>query len=127
MAERPSADPPAIITDPESWLSAPEHTSGEWQGRASSSRISVIANHMQIGDGAKLHRHPYAETFVVRKGAVVFKLDGQTVPCREGQVVVVPAGVAHAFWNPGPGILEMIDIHENDVFVTEWLDPATTP
>ena len=124
MTQRPSAASPAIITDPESWLGGPEHLSGEWQGRASGSRISVIANHMKTGDGAKLHRHPYAETFVIRKGAVVFTLDGQTVTCWQGQVIVVPAGVAHAFWNPGPEILDMIDIHENDVFITEWLDPS---
>ena len=100
--------------------------SGEWQGRASGSRISVIANHMKSGEGADLHRHPYAETFVIQKGAVVFSIDAQTLACRDGQIVVVPAGVAHAFWNPGPDILEMIDIHENDVFITEWLGPSTS-
>lgn len=111
------------ITEPESWQESPGSFSGEWQGRPSGAGISVIANRIeQIGAGAKRHRHPYAETFVVRRGVVVFSLGDQTMACREGQIIVVPAGVPHAFWNPGPGTLEMIDIHESGAFVTEWLD-----
>ncbi|MGI8931919.1 MAG: cupin domain-containing protein [Sphingomicrobium sp.] len=87
--------------------------------------MCVIANYMEPGGGAKPHRHPYPETFVILKGAVVFDIGGEKIECRQGQIAVVPAGLAHAFWNPGPGPLEMIDIHESGAFDTEWLHEET--
>jgi quercetin dioxygenase-like cupin family protein len=41
--------------------------------------------------GAKLHRHPYEEVFVVLEGSVTFTAGDE--------VVVVPAGVPHMFVN----------------------------
>src|SRR5215213_9729762 len=43
-------------------------------------------------------------------------------PPAGGQVVVVPAGVAHKFVNSGAGRLRQVDIHASDHFVTEWLE-----
>ena len=45
------------------------------------------------GAGVSLHRHPYAETFMVRKGRVSLMIGDETVEGREGQIFVVPAGV----------------------------------
>ena len=111
----------AILIEPEDWQSSAVRFAGEWQGGASGSRISIIANHMEPGGGAAMHRHQYTEVFLVRRGRVTFQVGDQTIEAREGQIVVAPANVAHAFRNPGPGPLEMIDIHENGEFATEWL------
>lgn len=120
MTEPASA---VTITPPQEWLSDAKRFSGEWQGAARGSGISVIANRIEtVGVGAKPHKHPYAETFVVRSGRVRFSIGGETIVCGPGQIVVVPAGVVHAFENHGPGTLDMIDIHENGVFDTVWVD-----
>jgi mannose-6-phosphate isomerase-like protein (cupin superfamily) len=39
-----------------------------------------------------------------------------------GQVIVVPAGVAHKFVNSGEERLRQVDIHASERFVTEWLE-----
>jgi mannose-6-phosphate isomerase-like protein (cupin superfamily) len=110
------------VTEPEAWQATPGRFAGEWQGGKSGAQICVIANLVEtVGDGVSLHRHPYAETFVVRKGRVSLMIGDETVEGREGQIFVVPPGVPHGFKNAGPGPLEMIDIHESGKFITEWL------
>lgn len=74
------------------------------------------------GSGPRLHRHPYAEVFVVQEGRVTFTVDGQTIDAVAGQVVVVQPGEAHTFVNTGDGPLKQIDIHATDHFITEWLE-----
>lgn len=112
-----------VVSAADEWLGDPVRFAGEWQGASRGSAISVIANQIERpGAGAKAHKHPYAETFVVRKGNVRFAIGDETIVCGAGQIVVVPAGVVHAFCNAGPGVLEMIDIHENGVFQTTWID-----
>ncbi|HEV2813996.1 MAG TPA: cupin domain-containing protein, partial [Solirubrobacteraceae bacterium] len=50
------------------------------------------------------HVHPPAEErFHVLEGDVLFRVDGRDVPAGSGARVTVPAGVRHAFSNPGPG------------------------
>ena len=111
------------VTLPETWQTTPGRFAGEWQGGASGANICVIANLIEtVGAGVSLHKHPYAETFVVRKGKVTLLIGDETIEAREGQIIVVPAHVPHGFKNLGPGPLEMIDIHENGTFITEWLD-----
>jgi len=121
MTEQVERVPPVTVIGPDQWLSPGEGFSGEWQGAASGSRLSIIANHIhQVGEGAKLHRHPYAEVFLIRRGKVAFELGDERLDASEGQIVVVPAGVPHAFRSMGPEPLEMIDIHESGSFDTEW-------
>ena len=51
---------------------------------------------------AAAHVHPYQdERFEVVSGRVTFQLDGQELVGRPGDVVLVPAGSAHKFWNAG--------------------------
>ncbi len=63
------------------------------------------------GSGPRLHRHPYAEVFVVQEGSATFTVDGKTIDAVAGQVVVVQPGEAHKFINLGDGPLKQIDIH----------------
>jgi quercetin dioxygenase-like cupin family protein len=73
------------------------------------------------GGGPSLHRHPYDEIFVVEAGEATFTADGAERVVRAGEMVVVPAGVAHAFVNSGDGPLRQVDIHLSAQFSTEWL------
>jgi mannose-6-phosphate isomerase-like protein (cupin superfamily) len=74
------------------------------------------------GSGPKLHRHPYAEFFVVEEGQATFTLGETTLEASAGQILIAPAGVPHKFINSGSGPLRQLDIHTSDRFVTEWLE-----
>jgi mannose-6-phosphate isomerase-like protein (cupin superfamily) len=74
------------------------------------------------GGGPKLHRHPYEEVFIVQEGTATFTAWDETVEVKGGQVIVVPAGVAHKFVNSGEERLRQVDIHASDRFVTVWLE-----
>jgi mannose-6-phosphate isomerase-like protein (cupin superfamily) len=73
------------------------------------------------GHGPSRHRHPYEEVFVVQEGEATFVADGAERVVRAGDVVIVPAGVAHSFVNSGTGPLRQLDIHVSPKFDTEWL------
>jgi mannose-6-phosphate isomerase-like protein (cupin superfamily) len=89
--------------------------------------FSIIVVHALPGAGPKLHRHPYAEVFVVESGQATFRIGNQTVVVDGGHVVVSPPGEAHAFINTGTGELRLMAIHGAGQFNTEWLtglDPS---
>jgi quercetin dioxygenase-like cupin family protein len=83
--------------------------------------VSVIGVEAAPGDGPALHRHPYAEVFVLMRGQATFTLGDETRVVQAGEVVVAPAGVAHRFVNSGSDTLLQVDIHEHTRFTTEWL------
>ena len=84
--------------------------------------FSVILVHSRPGVGPKLHRHPYAEVFVIESGQATFRIGGQTVVVEGGHVLVSPPGEAHGFTNTGDGELRLTAIHAAGRFATEWLD-----
>jgi quercetin dioxygenase-like cupin family protein len=91
--------------------------------------FSIILVHSQPGVGPKLHRHPYAEVFVVESGQATFQLGDETIVVEAGHVVVGPPDVAHGFTNTGAGELRLVAIHGAPRFSTEWLagdDPVWT-
>ena len=83
--------------------------------------FSVILVHSEPGVGPKVHRHPYAEVFIVEAGEATFTLGEDTVVVPAGHVVVGPPNVAHGFTNTGVGELRLIAIHGAPRFITEWL------
>ena len=94
----------------------------EFQGYHYDARVSFIVVDAPPGGGPKLHRHPYEEVFIVQEGTATFTAGDETVEVKGGQVIVVPAGVAHKFVNSGEERLRQVDIHASDRFVTEWLE-----
>jgi quercetin dioxygenase-like cupin family protein len=83
--------------------------------------VSMFLVHNRPGDGPELHRHPYAEVFVVHAGQARFQLEDTTVTAGPGDVVIAPAGAAHRFTNAGAGELSMTCIHTASEMQTEWL------
>ena len=73
--------------------------------------VSFILVEARPGRGPRLHRHPYAEVFVVQEGRATFTVGDATIEARAGQIVVAPAGVPHKFVNSGSGPLRQVDIH----------------
>jgi mannose-6-phosphate isomerase-like protein (cupin superfamily) len=91
--------------------------------------FSIILVHSDPGVGPKLHRHPYAEVFIVHSGQATFQLGDASVVVDAGHVVVGPSDVPHGFTNTGPGVLLLTAIHGAPRFNTEWLtgpDPVWT-
>ena len=113
----------AKIIEQDEWAEQPGRWHGEWQGGASGAGISVIFVSLdEPGGGPRLHRHPYSETFIVRRGTGRFTLGDQEIIATEGQILIAPANMPHKFTNVGPGPLETIDIHSSGKFMTEWLE-----
>lgn len=106
-------------------LSALDHTEhahefvGEEHGGVP---FSVILVHSRPGVGPKVHRHPYAEVFIVESGRAMFRLGDEEVVVDEGHLVVGPPDVPHGFTNAGPGELRLTAIHGSPRFITEWLE-----
>ena len=74
------------------------------------------------GAGPRLHRHPYAEVFVVQEGRATFTAGSETLEVTGDHIVIVPPGVPHKFVNTGDGSLRTVNIHPIGQMVTEWLE-----
>ena len=59
---------------------------------------------------------------MVQEGSATFTAGDDVIEAKGGQVVVVPAGVAHKFVNSGTTLLRQVDINASDHFVTEGLE-----
>jgi quercetin dioxygenase-like cupin family protein len=86
-----------------------------------SAPISFFLLHTKPGAGPGLHRHPYAETFVVQEGEAEFTVGDATFRAGAGAIVVAPADTPHAFVNTGPGVLRSVNIHPVAEMQTVWL------
>jgi mannose-6-phosphate isomerase-like protein (cupin superfamily) len=84
--------------------------------------VSFILVNVPPGGGPALHRHDYAEVFVVQEGHSRFTAGDQTLDVTGGHIVVVPGGTPHKFSNHGSGELRMVNIHAAGKIVTEWLE-----
>ena len=98
---------------------SPEFVGADHGGGA---RICLILVDARPGSGPRLHRHPYEEVFVVQEGRATYVVGERELEVRAGDVVVVPAGLAHRFVNSGDGPLRQVDIHVSPRFETEWLE-----
>ena len=84
--------------------------------------VSFFLVHSSPGDGPRLHRHPYAEVFIVGGGEATFVVGESQIVAGAGRILVVPAGVPHGFTNTGTGELRLTAIHPVSELETEWLD-----
>jgi mannose-6-phosphate isomerase-like protein (cupin superfamily) len=113
----------AHVIDRDTWAQDAEHWHGQWEGVASGAGVSVIFfSRTEVGEGPRLHSHPYAETFIVRSGRGLYTIGDKDIEAHAGQILVCPPNVPHKFRNLGPGRLETIDIHASETFITEWLE-----
>ena len=93
-----------------------------FDGTEHAAPISFFLLHTAPGRGPGLHRHPYAETFIVQEGEVTFTIGEEKVEARAGDIVVAPAETPHAFVNSGSGVLRSVNIHPVPEMETVWLD-----
>ena len=99
-----------------------EDWDGEFERLPGDAGVSIILESTTAeGVGPRLHQHPYAETFIIRRGTATFTVDTEQIVARAGQILVVPALTPHTF-RTGPGGYEAVHIHHSAEFVTEWLE-----
>ena len=73
------------------------------------------------GRGPSLHRHPYAEIFIVQEGEGTFVVGDEERRAGAGEVLIVPPDTPHAFTSTGETNLRQVDVHLSRRFQTEWL------
>jgi quercetin dioxygenase-like cupin family protein len=96
----------------------------KFEGKHHGATVSFFVGAFEPGDGPKLHRHPYEETFVLDSGSATFTVDGQTINAVGGQIVVVPAGAAHKFVVTGDRTLRQVSIHSAPEMHQEWVEES---
>lgn len=84
--------------------------------------VSFFLTDALPGSGPTLHKHPYAEVFVVQEGHATFRVGEETIEATGGQIVIVPPRQPHRFVNSGAGPLRQISIHASGHMITEWLE-----
>jgi quercetin dioxygenase-like cupin family protein len=94
-----------------------EFQGGDYGG----ANVSFFHGDAPPGRGPSLHRHDYAEVFIVLEGHATFRGPDGEVEVGAGSVVVVPAGEPHGFKASGAGSRQ-VNIHASPRFVTEWLE-----
>ena len=97
-------------------------TTHRMEGHEYGAGVSFFLVDYPPGRGNDLHRHPYAEVFIVESGTATFQIGSETIEVTGGHVVVSPAGEAHGFTNTGKDQLRLTAIHGAGQFTTEWLD-----
>lgn len=93
-----------------------------FQGRDHGSQVSFFLVDNAPGQGPRLHRHPYTETWIVQSGSAVFLADGEEVRPGVGDVLVVTPGTAHKFVNVGRDRLQLICIHASAELIQDDLE-----
>jgi mannose-6-phosphate isomerase-like protein (cupin superfamily) len=102
-------------TDGDDWTADYDKLPGD-------ANVSVILESTtQEGLGPRLHKHPYAETFIIRRGSATFTVGTDEFEACAGQILVVPADTPHTF-SSGPVGYEAVHIHASPTFVTQWLE-----
>ena len=93
----------------------------EFEGEPHGASVSFILVDMPPGEGVRLHRHPYAEIFIVQEGRASYTVDSSMFEVVAPRTLIVPAHTPHAFVNSGDMRLRQVDIHLSPKFITEWL------
>jgi mannose-6-phosphate isomerase-like protein (cupin superfamily) len=97
-------------------------TGSTLRGEEYGATISLILDESEPGEGPRLHRHTYDETWVVLDGSLTFQLGEERFRVRTGDIVIAPPGVPHKFANDGPGPSKLVCIHASPALSTEWLE-----
>lgn len=93
-----------------------------FEGEPYASGVSLFLVNNEPVAGALLHRHPYAETWIVRSGRAKFTADGQDIEAGQGDILVVGPDTPHKFKNIGGGKLELTCIHASPIIIQEDLE-----
>lgn len=103
-------------------IPAHDRTGSTVKGEDHGVSISLIIDESEPGQGPRLHRHAYDETWVVQEGNITFQAGEERLQAGPGDVAMIPPGVPHKFTNDGPGRSRIVCIHASPKIVGEWLE-----
>ncbi|WP_422106500.1 cupin domain-containing protein [Winogradskyella sp.] len=116
MPKKSRINPVHISKD--QWLKQQNPPKGVLEGHAYGADVVVIRYAVdKVGEGPNLHMHPYDEIFHILEGTAEFTVGDKQFIAKEGDLVIGPANIPHAYKNVGPGRLDSLDIHLNN----EWI------
>lgn len=93
----------------------------ELEGAEIGAETTLILTDMAEGRGPRLHKHPYAEIWVIHAGAARFTAGEEMIEAGPGDIVHVEAERPHKFVvTKGPA--KMVCIHTAGRFHTDWLE-----
>ena len=72
--------------------------------------ISIFVTTWPPGRGPRLHKHPYAEVFLIEEGEAAFVIDRERVTVVANHIAVVAADTPHRFENAGSSPLRLLSI-----------------
>ncbi len=105
------------------WMADPDRWWGHFLGRDLGTDVTVlVATFDDVGAGPGLHRHPYDEVFILRRGRATFTVGDEAVEAVAGDVLLAPAGQAHGFAKVGDERLETTAIHLSPEWIQEDLE-----
>jgi len=100
------------------WQNPGEALRGLLEGKTIGTNITLIRYVTDVvGEGPKLHVHPYDEVFTITEGRARFTVGDRTIDAGVGDIVLGPANIPHGYQNLGPGRLDSLDIHLS----AEWI------
>ena len=93
----------------------------EIEGEKIGANTTLILTNMASGTGPRLHKHPYAEVWVIHSGGARFTAGTETIDAGPGDIVHVEAETPHKFVvTDAPA--KMVCIHTAAKFHTDWLE-----
>jgi quercetin dioxygenase-like cupin family protein len=105
------------------WVEGAALRDYDLEGHELGTDATLILTDMDEGQGPRLHKHPYPETWVVTSGTARFTAGDETIVATTGDVVNVEAELPHKFVAVGSTPLRMLCIHHAPKFTTVWLEP----
>ena len=98
-------------------LVGPNGRTRRFEGVQHQAAVSYFFVENDPGQGARLHWHPYPETWVVLEGEATFVVADRSIVAAAGDTVTGPAFVPHKFTNTGHGRMRLIGIHASAVII----------
>ena len=89
--------------------------------------LAVIAEKIGVGDAVPLHRHTIDEVVFYLSGEVEVQLDREAHAVRAGDIMVIPAGVAHSQRNTGDSVAEIRAVFPSARVDVEYLERNPAP
>lgn len=103
-------------------IPAHDRTGSTVKGEDHGVSISLIIDESEPGQGPRLHRHAYDETWVIEEGNITFQVGEEELQAGPGDIAMIPPDVPHKFTNDGPGRSRIVCIHASPRIVGEWLE-----
>jgi mannose-6-phosphate isomerase-like protein (cupin superfamily) len=72
---------------------------------------SFFVTEYERDQGVGLHKHPYAEVFLVETGVGLFTVGDEELFVEAGTVLIVPAETQHGFRGAGDDVLRVVSVH----------------